>query len=139
VPRPANPAPSVDLHKLFFYEPKLGRLIVRKTKEEITGPLKQQSGGYFRVRINKRYYPATRVIWALAWGKWPDSNLVVDHINGDIYDNRLENLRLLTHRDNLRNNKARRAELMRIGDSPLWNNEEFRIEELPPSHKAPVA
>lgn len=42
-----------------------------------------------------------RVLWAYIHGAWPDGDL--DHINGDKADNRLENLRVVTHAENMRN------------------------------------
>ena len=44
---------------------------------------------------------AHRVIWALVHGEWP--TLQIDHINGRRSDNRLANLRLVTHAENSRN------------------------------------
>ena len=44
-----------------------------------------------------------RLLWCHYYGKWPESNLVIDHINGDNSDNTIDNLRLVTHTENNRN------------------------------------
>ena len=49
---------------------------------------------------NKHYYRVHRLIWEAFNGPIPDG-YVVDHINGDKKDNRLENLQLLTWSENL--------------------------------------
>lgn len=51
---------------------------------------------------------AHRVIWEMHYGPIPDG-LVIDHKNGDAWDNRLSNLRLATLGQNSANNKARRS------------------------------
>ena len=43
---------------------------------------------------------AHRVIWAISHSYWPD---VIDHIDGDTLNNRLDNLRSVTQHDNCRN------------------------------------
>ncbi len=48
-----------------------------------------------------------RFIWEHVNGPIPQ-RLQVDHINGDTLDNRLENLRVVTHRGNQHNRKERR-------------------------------
>jgi hypothetical protein len=58
------------------------------------------STGYRQIQLNYRSYCEHRIIWLLVHGVWPDNHL--DHINGDRLDNRIENLRDVTHRDNLR-------------------------------------
>jgi hypothetical protein len=45
---------------------------------------------------------AHRVIWCMVYGQIPE-DMSVDHINGSKYDNRLENLRLVPHSDNMAN------------------------------------
>ena len=44
-----------------------------------------------------------RVVWCHYYGKWPESNLVIDHKNGDYYDNSIKNLRLVTPTENNKN------------------------------------
>ena len=41
---------------------------------------------------------AHRLIWAIYYGKWPDNE--IDHINGNPRDNRIVNLRDVTHAQN---------------------------------------
>lgn len=61
--------------------------------------------GYAVTNIGGRIYRAHRVIWAITHGEWPKGD--VDHINGVPDDNRLCNLRSVTHKSNLRNQKRR--------------------------------
>lgn len=61
---------------------------------------------YLLIKIDGRLYPAHRVIWLIHYGKWPEG--VIDHIDGDGLNNRISNLRDVSHRDNLRNTKKRR-------------------------------
>lgn len=57
--------------------------------------------GYLHGRIWGRGYLAHRVIWALATGEWPTDQ--IDHINGNRSDNRLCNLRSVSHAENAMN------------------------------------
>jgi hypothetical protein len=65
--------------------------------EAFTG---QNDKGYHTGSIYGKTYRASRVIWALFFGEWPDQ---VDHINGDKTDNRIINLRKVSHAMNQRN------------------------------------
>lgn len=55
--------------------------------------------------FNKNFY-AHRVAWAMTYGVWPEQE--IDHINGDRKDNRIENLRAVSRRRNMRNLKTRK-------------------------------
>lgn len=57
--------------------------------------------GYRRGSILGRLFLAHRVVWALANGRWPEEG--VDHVNHDGQDNRPENLRAVSHRENMCN------------------------------------
>lgn len=66
---------------------------------------KASSGRYWGFREGGRYFYCHRRVWELANGPIPEG-MTVDHINRDGLDNRLENLRLATQTQQIRNRKA---------------------------------
>lgn len=62
------------------------------------------SGGYRTVYVDGKLRLAHRVIWKMTHGE--DPKLFLDHINGDIRDNRPENLREVSHTQNMFNKKT---------------------------------
>lgn len=62
----------------------------------------RQSNGYWRIKINGRTYKRSRLVWLYVHGIDSDPHLL-DHINRDRSDDRVENLRLVTHAENQRN------------------------------------
>jgi hypothetical protein len=103
-----KPLPSQsELSKLLRYEPETGRLIWRpqsgRVKEWNTKYAGQEAfahvndRGYRCGRIAGRDYKAHRIIWKLVHGHDPE---YIDHINMDRGDNRLCNLRSVTHAEN---------------------------------------
>lgn len=57
--------------------------------------------GYMQLGINGWVYKAHRIAWYLYYGEWPDGD--IDHVNRDRADNRIENLRIVSKRQNTQN------------------------------------
>lgn len=57
--------------------------------------------GYLVIRINNVLHYAHRLAWLYCHEEWPSE--VIDHINHDRSDNRLQNLRVVNRQENSRN------------------------------------
>lgn len=64
-----------------------------------------RKNGYRQLYIKKRSIKEHRVVWFIVHGYWPT---VIDHINGIKSDNRIENLREATDRENSQNHPRHR-------------------------------
>lgn len=65
----------------------------------------RRDGGYKVGTFEGKKYRASRVIWAIVHAEWPCGQ--VDHENGITDDDRISNLRDVTHGENGRNQKLR--------------------------------
>jgi hypothetical protein len=59
--------------------------------------------GYCVVGVKSSLIRYSAIIWILHYGTIEDTKAVIDHISGDKLDNRIENLRLVTSRENNQN------------------------------------
>lgn len=61
-------------------------------------------GNYLQVTFKGKFWKFHRLIWILKFGEIPDDK-VIDHVNRNSLDNRIDNLRLVSRSDNSRNIK----------------------------------
>lgn len=106
------------LKELLDYNPETGIFTwkVREDDPQWSGHYAGKIAGskvkkYIRVAIDDTAYAAHRLAWAIHYGVWPVS--ILDHINGDGFDNRIENLREASFAQNAAN--AHRTKLPASG------------------------
>ena len=86
------------------YNPETGELRRRSTGRVITAT---NTGGYRIVKLAGKTRLVHRVIWLHVHGRLPEH--AVDHINRVRADNRLANLRDVSHFENMQNKGANRS------------------------------
>lgn len=95
------------LRELFRYFPGIGAFMrikaVGNSWRQQPGyiPTGKGFGGYPCIVIEGKKYSCHRLAWLYTYGEWPA--LDVDHINGDISDFRISNLRDVSHAENIQN------------------------------------
>lgn len=97
----ANDLTAQRLRELLSYNPESGQLSWLESRGSVaSGKLcnTKDKHGYIVIRVDRRLYKAHRLAWLHAYGEWPRG--VIDHINHDCSDNRLENLRDVTQAQN---------------------------------------
>ena len=102
--KPRALPPLSVLHKMLRYEPETGSIfpMVARTSRKLNERCDKISPtGYRKVYLAPHRYYAHRIAWTLYYGMEPIN--FIDHINGDKTDNRIANLRLADHHENLWN------------------------------------
>ena len=89
-----------EVRTVFAYTPENGRLLWNiatcKTQTgDVAGGL---ANGYMQVKYKQRKYMVHRIIWCYVHGDWPKQ--MIDHIDGDRSNNRIENLRDVSNAKN---------------------------------------
>lgn len=123
MPSMARPIPhsGADLRLMLSYEPDTGVLRWnerplehfaskahgkswnRRLAGAVAGTLRNSAGKvYVQIAVAGRFFPAHRIAWLMIHNSF-DESLEIDHINGDGTDNRLVNLRLVSHHENQKN------------------------------------
>ena len=85
------------LRELLRYDPDTG-IFTKNGKET-----QAHSSGYLCINLLGKTHKAHRLAWVYVHGEWPAEGVIVDHINCNRKDNRIANLRLVSHHENMQN------------------------------------
>lgn len=105
------------LRELLAYDRETG-IFTRLTRSarsvqigDVAGGLETANGGVYKrikISVDGTSFKAHRLAWLHVYGRWPEGE--IDHINGDSCDNRIGNLRVVSHRLNQENMKVARSD-----------------------------
>tara|TARA_R110000822_G_scaffold309905_1_gene440611 strand:+ start:282 stop:662 length:381 start_codon:yes stop_codon:yes gene_type:complete len=68
---------------------------------------KRNNKTYRFIKVRGLKFKAHRLVWLLIYGEWPQG--IIDHIDGDGLNNRIDNLRVVSHAENCTNRRRRGA------------------------------
>ena len=98
-----------DIIKCFEYDKINGRLFWLKSRTGVRAGAEARTvtkAGYARVTVDRKSYPIHHIIWFIEHGYRP---IEIDHINQDGLDNRISNLREVSHSENQKNHHKYRS------------------------------
>jgi hypothetical protein len=113
-----------EIDSLFVYSEVTGGLLWKNTvSNRIAGTLagSPNKKGHWVVQINEKLYRIHNLVWILFGNNIPE-NFIVDHIDNDPLNNRISNLRLATHSQNLLNS-SKRENKSSIYKGVHWNKQ----------------
>ena len=88
------------MKKNYTYDAKSGRLTSSRLGRALKGGKLRKTGYlYVNCRLDKKrvWVLMHHAVWAVCKGRWP---VQLDHVNGDVTDNRIENLREVSQSEN---------------------------------------
>lgn len=101
----------MKLSDYFYYDPSVPSCLRNKItrsstqlKDQIQGTLNNR--GYWQVQHQKKTTVQHRIVWELHFGPIPEGK-VLDHIDRDKANNRIENLRCVSQSENMTNQPQR--------------------------------
>lgn len=96
-----------ELLEVFNYDKKTGKLFYKETKSGRSSKeaVSKDVEGYLRVCLNYKTYRLHRIIYKMVHGDF-DESLQIDHVDGNVSNNRIKNLKAKTTSGNAKNQKT---------------------------------
>ena len=102
---PANELTAEYLRSVLHYSPETGVFtwkVSTSNRVKVGDAAGSPDGhGYLRIMLQSRKYQAHRLAWLYVYGVWPKDQ--IDHVNRIRSDNRIANLRDVSHKQNNQN------------------------------------
>jgi hypothetical protein len=104
------PLTKGNIDNKFIVNCEIGKIFWKKSKKKYL--IGKEAGGkcqtskkycYMAICVNGILYRRSHIIYFYHTGKWPSDKFVIDHINRDPLDDRINNLREITQQQNLWN------------------------------------
>ena len=99
---------AARIQQNYDYDDRSGKLVNRKTNKAVRGMKDCKRNGkwrYLRMQLHisgsRHDFLLHHVVWAWHNGRFP--TMQIDHVNGNGFDNHIENLREVNQSENLRN------------------------------------
>lgn len=111
-----NAPPDLQwLRQVVRYDPDTGEIVRLKSNK---GPNNRPGrvlgyktkDGHIEINLSGKKWLAHRLAWYLTYAEWPHE---IDHKNGVASDNRISNLRVATHSQNIANAGSRRSGMLK--------------------------
>lgn len=121
-----NSLTQQELKAVLHYNESTGEFVwvskSNKYSRDMTGQTAgaQNKSGRIQIRINGTLYQAHRLAWLYVHGVMPDKH--IDHINRIPTDNRISNLRQVTHAENCQNRYSRSDSLCKLQGVDFMKN-----------------
>lgn len=110
------------IKSLFNYDSFSGVITFRHNRKPLTT---MSSNGYLVARLGNECFMSHRVAWIISNGIIPDG-LEVDHVDGDKLNNRIENLRLVSHSENMKNVGKRKSNTSGVTGVTITSSGKYR-------------
>lgn len=104
-----RPAPPEIIKEALRYDPETGHFYWQTNIRSGSRAGTKTESGYVRIKFRGHLYFLHRLAWWVTCGEWPEPPNEIDHINGDRFDNRFCNLRMVTSSQNHMNRTTKRA------------------------------
>ena len=124
---PTNELTAEKLRELLHYDPAAGVFTWKVSTSnrvkvgDITGCLDRN--GYLLIRVHSCRHKAHRLAWLYVYGVWPEGQ--IDHINRIRTDNRISNLRDVSHKQN-HQNRSKPSNNTSGHPGVVWNRRDSR-------------